>query len=269
MSQTRGRRALRRLVPREPVTLLVGLGVIVLLLIVFVLLPIVQVVTFPPLTDYLGLAENRRWVRAASNTGRMVVLSTASATAARFRLCVRAQPAGSAGPRSVRLIAMLPLFSPPFTLGFSYLLMFGRFGLITHDLAGLETSILGWRKPLGGADADPFPLSPRSPSSASWPRRPARLEVGRAQSRRRRLRRLPDHHLAARPTGGGRRGLADRDVRAGRLRQPAGHRRRLPAAGDRSLVPHRRLGRHARRDADGLHAPSAGLAAFSSPSASG
>src|SRR5262249_53658315 len=32
----------------------------------------------------------------------------------------------------------------PFTLGFSYLLMFGRFGLITHGVAGLEISILGW-----------------------------------------------------------------------------------------------------------------------------
>ena len=45
---------------------------------------------------------------------------------------------------ALRLIALLPLFSPPFTLGFSYLLMFGRYGLITHGLAGLEVSILGW-----------------------------------------------------------------------------------------------------------------------------
>jgi iron(III) transport system permease protein len=41
-------------------------------------------------------------------------------------------------------MAVLPLFSPPFTIGFSYLLMFGRFGVITHGLFGFEASILGW-----------------------------------------------------------------------------------------------------------------------------
>jgi len=47
--------------------------------------------------------------------------------------------------RALRLIATLPLFSPPFALGFSYILMFGRFGLISHDVLGFETSILGWK----------------------------------------------------------------------------------------------------------------------------
>ena len=66
---------LSRMVPREPLTLLAGIGVIALL-IVFVLLPILAVVTYPPLTDYLALPENGRWVRAGMNTCRMVVLST-------------------------------------------------------------------------------------------------------------------------------------------------------------------------------------------------
>jgi iron(III) transport system permease protein len=50
-----------------------------------------------------------------------------------------------AGRGALRLVAILPLFSPPFTLGFSYILMFGRSGLITHDVFGLEMSILGWK----------------------------------------------------------------------------------------------------------------------------
>jgi hypothetical protein len=48
---------LRRLISRDPVTLLLGISVIVLLA-VFVLLPIVLVVTFPPLTDYFDLPWN-------------------------------------------------------------------------------------------------------------------------------------------------------------------------------------------------------------------
>ena len=115
-----------------------------MLLVVFVLLPIVQVVTFPSWGDYLNLTQNGRWVRATANTFRMVVLSTISATLVGFvyayalaRLDLRARG-------FLRLIAILPLFSPPFTLGFSYLLMFGRFGLITNGLAGLEISVLGW-----------------------------------------------------------------------------------------------------------------------------
>jgi iron(III) transport system permease protein len=135
---------LRRFVAREPVTLLLGLGVIVLL-VMFVLLPIVQVVSFPPLTDYLSLPKNERWVRAASNTCRMVVLSTASATTLGFLYAFVISRPDLPAHGALRLIAILPLFSPPFTLGFSYLLMFGRFGLITHDVFGLETSILGWK----------------------------------------------------------------------------------------------------------------------------
>ena len=127
----------------EPATLLAGLGVIGLL-IVFVLLPILQVVTFPPWTDYLHVAEDRRWVRATANTARMVVLSTASATVVGFFYAFALSRLDGRARMVLRLIAMLPLFSPPFTLGFSYLLMFGRFGLITHRLAGLEISILGW-----------------------------------------------------------------------------------------------------------------------------
>jgi iron(III) transport system permease protein len=101
-------------------------------------------VTFPPPSDYLHLGENGRWRRATVNTLRMVVLSTASATLVGFVYALALSRPDVRGRGLLRLVATLPLFSPPFTLGFSYLLMFGRFGLITHGLLGLETTILGW-----------------------------------------------------------------------------------------------------------------------------
>jgi iron(III) transport system permease protein len=122
---------------------LIGLGV-GLWLTCFVLLPIIQVVGYPPLADYFHVAENGRWLRATSNSFRMVLLSTASATAVGFLYAFALSRPDLPGRGVLRLIATLPLFSPPFTLGFSYLLMFGRFGLITHGLAGLEASVLGW-----------------------------------------------------------------------------------------------------------------------------
>src|SRR5262249_46086858 len=136
--------SLRRMLPREPLTLLAGFGVITLL-IVFVVLPILAVVTYPPLTDYLTLPENGRWVRAAMNTCRMVVLSTVTATLVGFIYAVVISRPELHGRRALRLIATLPLFSPPFTLGFSFLLMYGRFGLISHNILGFEASILGWK----------------------------------------------------------------------------------------------------------------------------
>lgn len=128
---------------REPVTLTVGFALGGLLA-VFVLLPILQVIAFPPLRDYLHLPENSRWMRATSNTFRMVLLSTCTSTLVGFLYALALTRPDLPARGFFRLVAVLPLFSPPFTIGFSYLLMFGRFGVITHGLFGLEVSILGW-----------------------------------------------------------------------------------------------------------------------------
>jgi iron(III) transport system permease protein len=99
----------------EPISLLVGVGLITLL-VGFVLLPIVQVVTFPSWDDYLHLTQNGRWVRAAGNTFRMVVLSTISATLVGFLYAYALARLNLRAGGVFRLIAILPLFSPPFTL---------------------------------------------------------------------------------------------------------------------------------------------------------
>jgi iron(III) transport system permease protein len=166
---------LRRLFFHEPLTLILGLAVIGLLG-VFVLLPIAQVVTFPPLDDYFGLPQNGRWVRATLNTCRMVILSTASATVLGFvyAFVISRQDLPARG--ALRLIAILPLFSPPFTLGFSYLLMFGRFGLITHDVLGMETSILGWKSLWAVQTLTHFPFAALAIERA-LSATPARLEA--------------------------------------------------------------------------------------------
>ena len=127
----------------EPVTLLVGVT-LAALLVLFVLLPILEVISFPPLQDYLHLPENSRWMRATTNTFRMVLLSTCTSTVIGFLYALALARPDFPARGFFRLMAILPLFSPPFTIGFSYLLMFGRFGVITHTILGMEFSILGW-----------------------------------------------------------------------------------------------------------------------------
>ena len=46
--------------------------------------------------------------------------------------------------RVFRFISILPLFSPPFMVAFSYMMMFGKNGLVSHQLLGLNMNIFGW-----------------------------------------------------------------------------------------------------------------------------
>lgn len=46
--------------------------------------------------------------------------------------------------RAFHLVALLPLISPPFLIAMSSIVLFGRRGLITHDLLGLDVNIYGF-----------------------------------------------------------------------------------------------------------------------------
>jgi iron(III) transport system permease protein len=98
----------------EPVTLVVGVALGGLLTL-FVLLPILQVITFPSFRDYAQLPENSRWMRATSNTFRMVLLSTTSSTVIGFLYALALTRPDLPARGFFRLVAVLPLFSPPCT----------------------------------------------------------------------------------------------------------------------------------------------------------
>ncbi|MDR7544415.1 MAG: iron ABC transporter permease [Armatimonadota bacterium] len=118
-----------------------GMG---LLLLVFVLHPTVRVLLFPRLTDYLAIPTSVRWMEATRNSLIMMVLSSATATAvgAVFALAFTRDDIPWAG--LFRAVAQLPLFAPPFMVAFAYILLFGRQGLITRSLLGLDVNIFGW-----------------------------------------------------------------------------------------------------------------------------
>jgi len=111
----------------------------------FVLYPTFRVIAYPGLADYLGVPGNPRWIAAMGNSLMMMVLSTTTATLVGFLYAYAMTRADFPGRRVFRTIALLPLFAPPFMVAFAYILMFGRQGLITRALLGLDVNIFGWQ----------------------------------------------------------------------------------------------------------------------------
>jgi iron(III) transport system permease protein len=128
---------------KEPLLLVTWL-LVLLALGVFVLYPMVSVFTYPSITDFLSIPKNPRYVRAIYNTFLMVLLSTSSAVTVGFLFAYTFARADVPLKRVFRIISLLPLFSPPFMIAFSYILMFGRNGLISYTLFGHRYDIIGW-----------------------------------------------------------------------------------------------------------------------------
>jgi iron(III) transport system permease protein len=110
----------------------------------FVLYPALRVLTYPSLADYLGIPHSLRWLQAARNSLVMMVLSTATATLVGLVFAFAITRQDMPARRLFRAIALLPLFAPPFMVAFAYILLFGRQGLITRSLLGLDVNIFGW-----------------------------------------------------------------------------------------------------------------------------
>jgi iron(III) transport system permease protein len=128
---------------REPLLGLVAL-VLVLLMAVFIVLPQVQVVLAPGLSGYgQTLAENGSWPNAIRNSLTVTILSTTTAVALGFLYAYAMVYADVPWKPFFRMMAVLPLLSPPFVVAFSYILLFGPRGLITYGLLGTSPNILG------------------------------------------------------------------------------------------------------------------------------
>ncbi|PWU56473.1 hypothetical protein DLJ47_06035 [Micromonospora sp. S4605] len=116
---------------------------VAILLGVLVLLPTLYVLLMPDAADWRQLFEQSRFLRAAGNTALIGVVSTVTATFLGFLFAYALSRRDVPGRGLFRVMAILPLISPPFVVGLSVLLLFGRRGLITHELLGQDVSLLG------------------------------------------------------------------------------------------------------------------------------
>lgn len=128
---------------REPALMLVLL-VVAALLAVFVLLPVVRVLSVPSAEHWLQFVQRAAFVKAARNSLMMAVLSTCSAMTVGFLYAYAIVRADIPAKGLFRTVALLPLVSPPFVTGLATILLFGRRGLITHGLLGLTYNPYGW-----------------------------------------------------------------------------------------------------------------------------
>jgi iron(III) transport system permease protein len=133
---------LKRLV-REPV-LLLSMALVVACLALFVVYPILRVFLFPTLKDFLEIPGTPRYLKALLNSLFVTALSTTSATLFGFLYAYAVTRTNVPLKRVFRFISILPLFSPPFMVAFSYMMMFGKNGLVSHQLLGLNMNIFGW-----------------------------------------------------------------------------------------------------------------------------
>ncbi len=121
--------------------------VLVALMLVFIVLPQVQVVLVPGLEGYdTFFREGPNWLSATRNSLTVMLLSTTTAVLLGFVYAYAMVYSQMPWKPFFRLIAILPMLSPPFVVAASYILLFGPRGLITYNVFGASPNILG----LGG-----------------------------------------------------------------------------------------------------------------------
>src|ERR1700716_379955 len=111
---------------------------------VFIVLPQVQVVLVPGLAGYVAFfREGPNWLNATRNSVTVMLLSTTTAVLLGFVYAYAMVYSRMPWKPLFRLLAVLPMLSPPFVVAASYILLFGPRGLITYNLFGQSPNILG------------------------------------------------------------------------------------------------------------------------------
>ncbi len=118
--------------------------VLVALMVVFIVLPQVQVVLVPGIEGYLAFfREGPNWLRATQNSLVVMLLSTPTAVALGFVYAYAMVYSRMPWKPFFRMIAILPMLSPPFVVAASYILLFGPRGIVTYGMFGQSPNILG------------------------------------------------------------------------------------------------------------------------------
>jgi iron(III) transport system permease protein len=110
----------------------------------FIVLPQVQVLLVPGLQGYLTFFnEGPNWLAATRNSLVVMALSTTTAVIVGFVYAFGMTRATMRWKPFFRLIAVLPMLSPPFVVAASYILLFGPRGLVTFGLLHQSPNVLG------------------------------------------------------------------------------------------------------------------------------
>ncbi|WP_177238042.1 iron ABC transporter permease [Paenibacillus sp. 1_12] len=117
---------------------------IILITCFFVVWPIVKVVSFSRFEDYLKLFTYSRWYHAALNSLFMTAVSSVSCTVIAFAFAYTITRLKVPCKGLFKFITILPIVSPPFIVALSYILLFGRQGMISKYVLHVNLDIYGW-----------------------------------------------------------------------------------------------------------------------------
>lgn len=130
------------------ITQAVAYGIIAAFLVYFVALPVISVLVYG-LGSGGGLFFQTggldKIMESLINSLAVSVTVTAIATAVGLMLSFTLNRIRFRGRGLMRIVALLPFVNPPFVGSISYIMLFGKRGLISHDLLGLSVSAYGYK----------------------------------------------------------------------------------------------------------------------------
>ena len=130
---------------REPV-LLAGVAVVMVLLLLFIVYPLISAAKLSVMPEgkmtgdvYKYIFSHSQYRKAIVNSVKLGIIVATFATTVGF-IFAYAVTKGNLNSRKIfQGMAILPIISPPFMFALSIILLFGRNGLITAKLLGLDT----------------------------------------------------------------------------------------------------------------------------------
>lgn len=129
---------------RNEPALALGVAAIILITCFFVIWPILKVLSFTRPEDYFKLFTFSRWYHAALNSLFMTAISTVSCTVIAFIFAYTITRLKVPFKGLFKFITILPIVSPPFIVALSYILLFGRQGIISKYVLHVNIDIYGW-----------------------------------------------------------------------------------------------------------------------------
>jgi len=128
----------------KPSRVLLGLGAAAVLG-TFLLWPVGLILLYPTLPSLGRVLANEHWFEALWHSIAMAALVGGTATPLGLAYAYAIVRVRTRGSGLLHGIALLPILAPPFVISISYILLFGRSGLITRQLLQIQMNIYGWK----------------------------------------------------------------------------------------------------------------------------
>lgn len=111
----------------------------------FVVWPVVRVLSYPTARDFLSFFTTRTWYRAMLHSLFLTAISTVTCTAIAFVFAFAIVRCRVPCKPLFKFVTVLPVLSPPFIVALSYIFLFGGQGIITKGIFHLHVNIYGWQ----------------------------------------------------------------------------------------------------------------------------